>query len=433
MMLPRTLLVLALAASSLAWGEPLEAPERIARLAYVEGQVAFRAAQEVATSALPDRPLIPGDRLATDGGGRAELTFGTATVRLDERTELSIATLDATTARVELNHGTASVHLRELYDDETFVVATPNTTLTLREPGEYRIAVPADSTTDLTVRGGSAEALTAGGPVRIADGQRVRLEGRQALASLATPRAADAFDDWVLEREVQLADLAPSTEQLATGYEYEELDRYGEWYDEPSYGRVWMPSYAYGGYDPFRYGHWQQFGMGRTWVNSMPWGFHTFNSGRWAYLNHLDRWCWVPTRRIHHDRDRVAQDTAPIGRPRGDRRGNDRDNDSTPIVSPRTDDDRREPVATTPMIPRRIDADRAPVLRRDAELAKPTPRVAPAPRVNRDRAPAERSAASATQSDTGTMRPSRPAEARREAQSSPPTATNRELGTLRSP
>jgi hypothetical protein len=103
MKLPRILLVMLLAASSLAWGEPLESPERIARLGYVEGQVAFRAAEERATSALPDRPLIPGDRLVTDGGGRAELTFGTAMLRLDERTELSIVTLDATTARVELN------------------------------------------------------------------------------------------------------------------------------------------------------------------------------------------------------------------------------------------------------------------------------------------------------------------------------------------
>jgi hypothetical protein len=429
MMLPRTLLVLALAASSLAWGGPLDSPERIARLGYVEGQVAFRAAQEQTTSALPDRPLIPGDRLVTEAGGRAELAFGTAAVRLDERTELSIATLDATTARVELNHGTASVHLRELYDAETFVVATPNTTLTFREPGEYRIAVPADSTTDLTVRGGSAEALTAGGPVRIADGQRVRLEGRQALASLATPRAADAFDEWVLEREVQLAELAPSTEQLATGYEYEELDRYGEWYDEPSYGRVWMPSYAYGGYDPFRYGHWQQFGMARTWVSSMPWGYHTFNSGRWAYLNHLDRWCWVPTRR-HHPRDRVAHDTAPFGQPRGDGRSDDGGNDSTPVVLPSRDDNRREPVATAPMTPRRIDADRAPVLRRDAELAKPTRRNAPAPRVDRAQAPPERSA-SAPQSGAATMRPSRPAESR--APSSPPPAISRELGPLRTP
>ena len=431
MMLPRTLLVLALAASSLAWGEPLDSPGRIARLGYVEGQVAFRAAQEQATSTLPDRPLIPGDRLVTEAGGRAELALGTATVRLDERTELSITTLNATTVRVKLNHGTVSVHLRELYDDETFVLATPNTTLTLREPGEYRIAVPTDGTTDFTVRGGSAEAMTAGGPVRIADGQRVRLEGRQALASLATPRSADAFDDWVLEREVQLADLAPSTEQLASGDEYAELDRYGEWYDEPSYGRVWMPSYAYGGYDPFRYGHWQHFGTRRIWVNSMPWGFHTFHHGRWAFLDHLNRWCWVPARRFH-DRDRFAHDTAPFGRPRGDTRPDDGGNDSTPVVRPRRDDERREPVATAPVSPRRIDSDRVPVLGRDVASGNPSRRDNPAPRVNRDQAAPERSA-SAPQSGTTTMHPSRPSESRREAPSSTTPATSREVGTLRTP
>jgi hypothetical protein len=191
-----------------------------------------------------------------------------------------------------------------------------------------------------------------------------------------------------------------------------------------------MPAYAYGGYDPFGYGYWQPFGMGRTWVSSMPWGYYTFNSGRWAYLNHLDRWCWVPTRR-HHDRDRFAHDTAPFGRPRGDRRPDDDENGSTPVVRPDRDDDRREPVATAPMTPRRIDADRAPILRRDADLAKPVRRDTPAPRVDRDPAP-ERSA-SAPQVGSGTMRPSRPAESRREAQSSPTPATNRELGPLRTP
>jgi hypothetical protein len=267
--------------------------------------------------------------------------------------------------------------------------------------------------------------------VRIAEGQRVRLEGRQALANLATLRAADAFDNWVLEREVQFAELAPSTEQLATGYEYSELDRYGEWYDEPSYGRVWMPSYAYGGYDPFRYGHWQHYGMGRTWVSSVPWGFQTFHSGRWAYLNHLDRWCWVPTRRFH-DRDRFAHDDTPHRRHRGDRRSDDDGNDGTPVAIPRGNNDGREPVATIPVSPRRIDADQAPILRRDAGLAKPSRRDNPAPRVNPEPAPPARSAsAPAPQSTTTTMRPSRPAEPRREVPSSPTPATSREIGTYR--
>ncbi len=338
-------------------------------------------------------------------GGRAELTLGTATVRLDEGTELSIATLDATTVRVELNHGTASVTLRELFDDETFEVATSNTTLTLREPGEYRIAVPTEGITDLTVRGGAAEAMTAGGPVRIADGQRVRLEGHQALASLATPRSADAFDDWVLEREVQLADLEPSPESMASGDEYEELDRYGEWYDEPSYGRVWMPSTAYGGYDPFRYGHWQHFGTRFTWVNSMPWGYQTFHSGRWAYLDHRNRWCWVPARRTP-PRERVVRDTAPRRPVDRDGLPIDRGADSPPVIRPRRDDDRPEPVATTQERPRRIDADGVPMSRSES----------PAPPVNRDQSPPARPA-SAPQGGTTTMRPSRPAESKTEVPS----------------
>jgi len=427
MKLTAILLVLALTASSLAWGEPLETPARIARLGYVEGQAAFNAAREPATSALPDRPLIPGDRLVTKAGGRAELTLGNATVRLDERTELSISTLDATTVRVELNHGTVSVHLRELYDDETFAVATPNTTLTLRLPGEYRIAVPTDGTTDLTVRGGAADGLTAGGPVRVAEGQRVRFEGRQALASLVTPRSADAFDDWVLEREVQLADLEPSSEQYARGDEYRELDNYGEWYDEPSYGRVWMPSYAYGGYDPFRYGHWQQYGSSFLWVNSMPWGSHTFHQGRWAYLNHRNRWCWVPGRRIPTGQP-TAHNTAPFGIPLGNGRPMVGGKDRPPVVVPRRNDDRREPVARAQESPR-SDGRRVPVMRRDVvSTMMPSRRDNPAPGVSLDQ-PAPAQNASAPQSGTTTMRPSRPAESRRVAPSSPAPATSREFST----
>jgi hypothetical protein len=429
MMLPRTLLLLALSASSLAWGEPLDSPERIARLGYVEGQVAFHAAQKSAPSALPDRPLIPGDRLVTKTGGRAELTFGNATVRLDEDTALSISTLDETTVRVELNYGTASVTLREIFDDEKFEVATPNTTLTLREPGEFRIAVPDDGITDLTVRGGAAEAMTAGGPVRIADGQRVRLEGRQALATLATPRSSDAFDDWVLDREVQLADLDPSPELMAGGEEYEELSQYGEWYEEPSYGRVWMPSYAYGGYDPFRYGYWQPYGTSFVWVNSMPWGYNTFHSGRWTYLDDLNRWCWVPERR--HRREHIA-DTRPYRLRYDDGLPRDHGKDRLPVVSPRTDGDGRESVATTQGSPRRIDADRVPVWRRDVESTKASRNENPAPPVNSDPSPPARPA-TAPQGGTTTMRPSRPAESRKQAPSTSASATNREFGTIQPP
>ncbi len=85
MLLRPALLVLALTASSLAWGEASDPPDRVVRLSYVEGEVTFQGAQETARHELPDRPLIPGDRLTTERGGRAELSLGTATIRLDEQ------------------------------------------------------------------------------------------------------------------------------------------------------------------------------------------------------------------------------------------------------------------------------------------------------------------------------------------------------------
>ena len=318
MMLPRTVLVLALAVPTLAWGEAPDPPERVARLSYVEGDVSFQGAQESETTALPERPLMPGDRLITAPSAHVELALGTATIRLDERTELSVVDLDATTIRVELTTGTASVYLRELLEDETFEIVTPNTTITLDGPGEYRADVSSNDSTALTVRSGAASAVTADGPVRVAAGQRVRLEGREALARLESPRSTDAFDDWVLERELRLAEAEPPRYTPYEGNDYEELDQYGEWYDEPRYGRVWMPSHGYAGWSPYDYGYWQRVGFGWSWIDSAPWGFFTSYSGRWAYLHHQNRWCWVPEHRDHPRQ--VARDTRPFGHPQGNTR-----------------------------------------------------------------------------------------------------------------
>ena len=380
MLLRPALLVLALTASSLAWGTP----ERVVRLSYVEGEVAFRGAQETASHELPDRPLIPGDGVTTERGGRAELSLGTATIRLDEQTDSSIVDLDATTVRIQLNEGTASVVLHDLSEDETFEIDTPNSAITLQEPGEYRLEVSADDATTLTVQSGTAEVGTPAGQVRVADGQRVRIEGRDAFASLTAPPSEDAFDDWVRSREQALAD---EESRYAESDDNQQLDRYGEWYDEPNYGRVWMPSYSYGGYDPFSYGSWQRVGFGWSWIDPTPLNFHTFHRGRWAYSHHRNRWCWVPER--EHHTPRIAQETHPFGRPRGDARSRD---------------DRR--VASTTEHPWRIDADRRPM-----------------PGTRHDENAPQRSAP-ARQSGTSTMRPSRPAESRGQAPSRPPASSN---------
>jgi hypothetical protein len=310
MRLHTAVLAFALAAPSLAWGQAAEIPERVLRLSYVEGVVGLQAEDAREPTTLPDRPLIPGDRLITQDGGRAELALDTSAVRLDERTELRIEALEATSVRMGLSHGVASLRLRELLEGETFEIATTNASITLREPGEYRVEAQASDLTVITVRGGAADVATAAGPVRVASGQRVRLEGREAQASLEPAPQTDDFDDWVLDREVRIAEVAPSSYGFDERANYDELDRNGDWYDDSNYGHVWMPNYAYGSWDPYGHGQWQRYGYGWSWISSAPWGFFTFNSGRWAFLHDRNRWCWVPS---PHPTPHVARETHPFG------------------------------------------------------------------------------------------------------------------------
>jgi hypothetical protein len=309
MLLRSAALLLALAASSLAWGEALDPRERLAYLSYVEGPVTFEGAGVRATS-LPDRPLRRGDRLTTDRDGRAELWIGAAAVRLDEHSELTLARLDDTRVQIRLERGTLSLQVRALLEGETIEVATPLRTIALAEPGEYRVEVAAVDTVALTVYAGAASFMTDGGPLPVAAGQRVRLETRHAVAILSTLPPADAFDDWILARELRLAEAEAAPEDPSA---YDDLDRYGDWYGDAVYGRVWSPHYT-NGWTPIHDRHWRRDGFGWSWVIAGSWGFVTYGSGHWWYVDHLNRWCWVP-RPVHHS-ETFARETHPYRSPR---------------------------------------------------------------------------------------------------------------------
>ncbi|MGQ0384446.1 MAG: DUF6600 domain-containing protein [Gammaproteobacteria bacterium] len=410
MMLRPALLLLALAASPLAWGGSEDPSARIARLSYVEGEITFRAEGERATTALPDRPLASGDSLATRYNARAELALGTATLRLDEQSEFVMADLDVEAVRVELEAGTLSVYLRELLEDESFEIRTPNAAITLDEPGEYRADVRSDEVTAFTVHKGGATAATAGGPVRIAAGQRVRLEGRDSVARLETLRPADDFDEWVMERELRFAETGAPRYTPYEGDGYDELDRYGEWRDDSRYGRVWMPGYGYSGWSPYRDGYWARSGYGWGWYDPAPWGFFTYYSGRWTYLNHLNRWCWVPGR---HDRGRnfAHGDTRPWGWRRDDSRERVERPDAPPTSNRQLGDrGERQPVMTAGSGTRRTDGERRPA--RERESAPPArQRETASPSPQRDTAPSspprDSSGVSQPRGSGTTMRPSR--------------------------
>ena len=424
-MLRPALIVLALTASGLAAGQATDSPARIAQLAYVEGAISYQEANERPSSALPERPLEAGDRLATERDGRAELTLGSATVRLDRDSDLRIVELDASSVHFELADGAAIFRVDELFEDESFAVTTPNTTIRFQAPGEYRVDVPEDGTTTLTVRAGDAEVETAEGPVRIADGQRARIEGSEALTSLIAPQWTDDFDNWVLDREVQLAENAPppyESEYAPDGT----LDDYGDWQDDPQYGQVWMPSYAYGGYDPFATGYWSYTGYGYSWVNPMPWGPYTYY-GHWTYLPQYNRYGWV----AREARRRAERVDNAVERALAEARRQDLIPDRRPVRRPNVDaaDMERRVQATSREVQQRLEADRpAPRAARDTD-SRPSSRSASSAA---QRNAATAAAASAARSSSSSAARSSSAQAARSSSSST-QSMSKSVGQLRDP
>ena len=74
------------------------------------------------------------------------------------------------------------------------------------------------------------------------------------------------------------------------------LSPYGSWVDDPTYGRVWVPSDAVVGDDFTPYasnGQWADTEYGWTWASDWSWGWAPFHFGRWAFMTGR-HWGWVP-------------------------------------------------------------------------------------------------------------------------------------------
>ncbi len=284
------------AATALA--EPGDPPARVARLNYETGAVSFRPGSiEDWTPAVPNYPLTAGDHLWTDVGAQAELHVGSAAIRMREQTALSFLNLDDRTVQLSLTQGAIHIRIRSLREDEIFEVDTPNASLSLLRPGEYRIQTDGDSAvTTVALPGGEAE-VTAGGtafPVHARQSARIMgADGRTYdLVDLPPP---DAFYLWCQDRDRREEQVQSVRYVPREVIGYEDLDQYGAWRNVPPYGWVWTPATVAAGWAPYRYGHWVWVSpWGWTWVDDAPWGFAPFHYGRWAFVEGV--WVWVPGR-----------------------------------------------------------------------------------------------------------------------------------------
>jgi hypothetical protein len=270
-------------------------PSRIARLSYLDGAVSLRPAGLADWSAAPlNQPLTSGDQLWSDPGARLEMDLGSAVVRADENSSLSLLSLADEVVQWQLNAGSIDIVVRALDADEILEVDTPNVAVGLLRAGEYRISVDAAGTATIAVRNGQAQAtLSVGGEMNLGTGQR-GLFGANGSYAIVPATPPDEFDQWCQQREADWSDAGSSTQYVSSdAIGYQDLAQYGNWQPEPDYGEVWFPSQTDDDWAPYGEGHWAWVSpWGWSWVDQARWGFAPYHYGRWAFIG--GHWGWVP-------------------------------------------------------------------------------------------------------------------------------------------
>jgi len=272
-------------------------PSRVGRLADVGGEV-FHAPEDRASDWQAiglNYPITSGDNLWVSEGSRAEIDVGAGQIRLGPQTNLHVARLDDRVVSLFLAQGQLSLRLRFLDPGEAAHIDTPNTQVVLTRTGLYRVEVSGDrNRTVVVVREGEATLPTAAGMQQVLPGQTAVAEGLDAArVEVSNGVVTDGFDTWVAERDRRYSRSRSASYVSRQMIGSADLDAYGVWESDATYGNVWYPSQVAVGWAPYRDGRWTWVSpWGWTWVDAAPWGYAPFHYGRWVVVG--GRWGWCP-------------------------------------------------------------------------------------------------------------------------------------------
>jgi hypothetical protein len=277
-------------------GNDTDPPVRVGRLSDANGEVSYSpAGSDEWVQAQVNRPLVTGDRVWADSNSRAEISVDNSTWWLGAQTSVTVSNLDDRIAQMQVQEGTLDVRVRQLPAGNIVEIDTPNLAFSLTRPGRYRVDVdPQDGSTTVVVREGAGEVYGENASYVIAAGQAYRFHGTDVSDSefVALP-APDTFERWTLDRDRRYTSTVSARYVSSEVVGYEDLDTYGTWSPETTYGSVWFPRRVASDWAPYREGHWAWIDpWGWTWVDDEPWGFAPFHYGRWAHFSR--GWGWVP-------------------------------------------------------------------------------------------------------------------------------------------
>ncbi len=267
------------------------------RVALVDGVVTFwRPGAEDWTPAKANTALAEGDELYVSDRGNVELQIGSrAFVRAGADTQIGLEALDADTMQYKVTGGHAAFDFRRLPDRQVVEIDTPRAAFTVDRPGYYRVDVEEQRTTFSARRGGSARVVAENGEqLEVGGDQQLVLADDNPTFGVMPVAALDDWDRWNEERTASFAETPQSARYVSQQVAgIDDLDRYGDWQEEPRYGRVWRPRDVGADWSPYSTGRWQYDPYYEwTWVDDAPWGWAPYHYGRWVYANSY--WGWAP-------------------------------------------------------------------------------------------------------------------------------------------
>jgi hypothetical protein len=301
--LSASLLTLALAVAPLAaFGQEAgDPPGRVGRLAEASGSVSFHTSDSNAqwAPASVNYPVTGGNAFWTEPRSHAAIDVGASRLYMDSSTELDVGNVDDHSFTASLAQGAVYLRMSPAANGDQYEIDTPRGAVHINQPGSYEV-IGGDQdhpTTVMVFDGGSAEVTGPGVSAGVASGQALFIAGQNPPRVNEGPAQTDDFIRFVQTDmqpyQVQNAyNPPPYVSPEMTGYQ--DLDRYGQWGQDPNYGQLWYPQVA-ADWAPYRDGHWAYVApWGWTWIDDAPWGFTPFHYGRWVQIG--GRWAWWPGR-----------------------------------------------------------------------------------------------------------------------------------------
>ncbi len=274
-----------------------QGPVRMARFAYIKGDVSWRPDSTANWSkATNNLPIRQGAEIMVHEGGRADLQFddGSA-LRLGNGAVATLKVLFSDDkgefSEITLTEGLATLHSR--HTDAVYQVDTPMASV--KFSGESQVRFGVDGGSEIAVQQGSAAVEGSVGKTTVTAGNYLYL--RDATAPYTTHRIpnSDTWDQWNSERNKLIDGKSETAKHVPAniGLVAEDLDAAGTWHEDPKYGWVWAPRVTEPNWRPYYDGNWVWTDpYGWTWVSNESWGWAPYHYGTWAELSY--GWCWCP-------------------------------------------------------------------------------------------------------------------------------------------